>query len=137
MSSNLSDLEKMLDAAVADALQAAGEYAVEQARSTNLFTIHPNSKFKEKIITQPVAKNKQVVWSQADYSSYLEEGTAPHTIKGNPYLHFYWEKKDVWIKTKAVNHPGTTPRPFMANAAQLTEEHLHTLWQHSLDKHFK
>ena len=135
MSSNLSDLEKMLDATVADALQSAGEYAVEQARSTNLF--HTGSKFKEQIITQPVSKNKQIVWSQADWSSYLEEGNN----QGGPFIYPKTAKALRFIMAgqtifaKHVRAHG--PLPFMTNAAVATDAHFHTLWQHSLDKHFK
>lgn len=36
-------------------------------------------------------------------TALFEWGVAPHTIQGNPYLHFYWDRIDQWIKTEEVN----------------------------------
>ena len=36
-------------------------------------------------------------------TALFEFGVAPHTIEGNPLLHFYWEAKDQWIKTESVD----------------------------------
>lgn len=36
-------------------------------------------------------------------TALFEYGVSPHTIRGNPILHFYWEAKDVWIQTEEVN----------------------------------
>jgi hypothetical protein len=33
---------------------------------------------------------------------YFNFGVAPHTINGNPLLHFYWEEIGQWIKTESV-----------------------------------
>lgn len=33
----------------------------------------------------------------------------PHRITGNPYLHFYWPAQNRWVKTREVNHPGSSP----------------------------
>jgi len=30
-------------------------------------------------------------------------GVSPHTISGNPLLHFYWAEKDQWVKTESVD----------------------------------
>lgn len=43
---------------------------------------------------------------------FLEKGTKPHIITGNPWLYWPGAKHPV----KKVNHPGTTPRPFVEPA---------------------
>ena len=36
-------------------------------------------------------------------TALFEFGVSPHTIDGNPLLHFYWAEKDQWIKTESVD----------------------------------
>jgi hypothetical protein len=36
-------------------------------------------------------------------TALFEWGVDPHTIEGNPLLHFYWEAADQWIMTDEVN----------------------------------
>ena len=38
-----------------------------------------------------------------ELTALFEFGVDPHTIEGNPLLHFYWEAKDQWIKTESVD----------------------------------
>jgi hypothetical protein len=42
----------------------------------------------------------------ADYASYLDEGTGPHEIVGNPLLAFDWGGTTVIVHS--VQHPGST-----------------------------
>ena len=39
------------------------------------------------------------------YASWVEDGTRPHLIVGNPWLVFEW--KGVLVRFRYVNHPGT------------------------------
>ena len=43
----------------------------------------------------------QIEWPEL--TALFEFGVDPHTIEGNPLLHFYWEAKDQWIKTESVD----------------------------------
>lgn len=43
----------------------------------------------------------QIKWP--GLTALFEWGVDPHTIEGNPLLHFYWEKIDQWITTESVN----------------------------------
>lgn len=36
-------------------------------------------------------------------TALFEFGVSPHTISGDPLLHFYWEEKDTWVKTEEVD----------------------------------
>ena len=44
-----------------------------------------------------------------NYGIYLEKGTSPHVITGNPWL--YWQGAS--HPDKKVNHPGTRPYPII------------------------
>ena len=41
-----------------------------------------------------------------EYASYLDTGTGPHRIEGNPLLAFEWGGTTVIVRS--VNHPGST-----------------------------
>ena len=51
----------------------------------------------------------------ADYASYVDEGTSPHPIHGNPLLAFEWG--GVTVIVHSVNHPGTTATNFFTDKA--------------------
>lgn len=52
--------------------------------------------------------------SPALLPTYLEEGTRPHEIAGNPILAFYWDKMGADVFFRRVQHPGTKAYQFMA-----------------------
>lgn len=43
----------------------------------------------------------RVEWPEL--TALFEFGVSPHTIDGDPLLHFYWEAKDQWIRTESVD----------------------------------
>lgn len=57
------------------------------------------------VIEQTGDNEWQVVY-EAEHATFTDEGTAPHTIEGNPLLAFEWEGELVIVHS--VEHPGTT-----------------------------
>lgn len=47
------------------------------------------------------------------YPVVVENGSNPHVIEGNPLLAFDWPKEGVFVITHSVQHPGTSPKPFV------------------------
>ena len=55
-----------------------------------------------------------------EYSEYIEDGTSPHIINGNPYL--YWEGASHPVRS--VNHPGNRAYLYMETAFDTQTEDL-------------
>jgi hypothetical protein len=47
------------------------------------------------------------VETDVEYAGWMDTGTRPHPIVGNPYLAFYWEKIGRFVVLRRVSHPGT------------------------------
>src|SRR5687767_7573592 len=48
-----------------------------------------------------------------DYASFVNDGTRPHEIRGNPFLTFK-SRSGEWVTTRLVHHPGTKGDGFMS-----------------------
>lgn len=48
----------------------------------------------------------------AEYASYMDEGTRPHEIRGNPLLAFDWPAAGRFMVLPIVHHPGTIAYDF-------------------------
>lgn len=60
-----------------------------------------------------------VVGSNVDYAEIVHEGSAPHTITGDPLA---FESGGQTVFTQSVQHPGTEPDPFLAEAVEENED---------------
>ena len=60
------------------------------------------------------------IGTNLEYSEYIEDGTSPHIINGNPYL--YWEGASHPVKS--VNHPGNRAYLYMETAFNTQTEDL-------------
>lgn len=65
-----------------------------------------------------------VVEAGAPYANIVEGGARPHTITGNPYLHFFWLEVGDWVTMSSVNHPGFEGKRFMQKAIDKNAEKL-------------
>lgn len=98
------------------AVRRAAELGAEEARRSDQFKDR-TGELRRNITARPVeSSHKGCTWeivSPMPYSRFVEEGTRPHAIFGNPDLVFFWEKHGRWVRTDRVNHPGTQPHVFM------------------------
>lgn len=63
---------------------------------------------------------KTRIESRTPYSLFVEAGTKPHTISARSgMLSFVIAGRRIF--KRSVKHPGTSPRPFMGDAAEITE----------------
>lgn len=59
------------------------------------------------------------VGSNKKYAASVEQGARRHFITPrNPsgYLHFYWVKRQTWVRTRLVNHPGQRGKGYLRHA---------------------
>ena len=65
---------------------------------------------------------EELAWCIAttvDYASYVHEGTEPHEIRPVRAKALFWEGAEHPVKK--VEHPGTSPNPFVDRAIQSAE----------------
>ena len=65
-----------------------------------------------------------------EYSEYIEDGTSPHIINGNPYL--YWEGASHPVRR--VNHPGNRAYLYMETACDTQTEDIEDRIAEIIDK---
>lgn len=63
-----------------------------------------------------------------ELGEWLDEGTSPHLIEGNPFLSFYWPRAGGRVVFRSVQHPGTPGTNFWSRV-------MHTdSWYQSLNR---
>ncbi len=93
------------------ALRFAVDTASQAARETDLW--NDKTGVTRRSIKGRVADDNGFV-AAGGVAHWLEYGTRPHRIEGNPWLVFSVNGETVFAR--GVNHPGTKPRPFMSKA---------------------
>lgn len=77
----------------------------------------PTGGLQEGVVFRPGAVggvvNTGSIHSEREYSSFVDEGTSPHPIEGNPLLAFQWG--GVQVIVHSVNHPGTEAQPYWSD----------------------
>lgn len=59
------------------------------------------------------------VGNSAYYASYVHDGTQPHVIRPRNARVLAWGGDPPTVFARVVHHPGTAPRPWLANAARM------------------
>lgn len=70
------------------------------------------------------------IGTNLEYSEYIEDGTSPHIINGNPYL--YWEGASHPVRS--VNHPGNKAYLYMETACDTQTEDIEDRIADIIDK---
>ena len=70
------------------------------------------------------------IGTNLEYSEYIEDGTSPHIINGNPYL--YWEGASRPVRR--VNHPGNKAYLYMETACDTQTEDIEDRIADIIDK---
>lgn len=110
-----------LAAATATATQRACQEGAEEARAVHQYKDRTGA-LTASITGHLVRVNpldaEGVIEAKSTYASFVEEGTSPHEITGSPLV---FEAGGATVFTRRVQHPGTSPRPFMGPALQKAE----------------
>jgi len=107
---------RILDAARIGIADVA-KIAYRAARETTLFKDRTGELRGTLDVVDSGAYRKRVI-ARSLHANYVEDGTKPHVIlpkTAGGLLRFVIAGRVVFARK--VNHPGTQPRPFMANAA--------------------
>ena len=74
---------------------------------------------------------KYDITASTSYARYIEDGTSPHVITGNPYL--TWDGQENG-PVKSVNHPGNRAYKYMETACDAQTEGLDNRVAEAIDK---
>ena len=120
----LSLLQAGLHNGAHQALVAAVKAAREKAATTQLFR-DVTGRLRQSITSEIDGPYKGKIAAGAKYARFVNDGTPPHEIqaKGGGTLRFVTADGRTVFR-KSVHHPGTQPRPFMGEAADLGEQTL-------------
>ena len=77
-------------------------------------------------ISKSVTLDTAVIGPNVPYAEVVEKGSAPHIIFGNPYLAF--EINGATVIVRHVNHPGTSPQPYVAPAMEDSRDEINAMF---------
>jgi hypothetical protein len=106
---DLKILENDILGHVKSAVERAVDETIKHAKATTLFT--DRTGFLRRSIVGWTLDNVGEASAMASYAHYINAGTKPHIIRGNPFLTFVWNGEK--MSFRSVQHPGTAPREFM------------------------
>jgi len=76
---------------------------LDRYAATNGYYVDPLIDSFDGVETDRSRTSIHAEWSwEHKVMSFWEFGVSPHTIRGDPLLHFYWDKIDQWVTTDSV-----------------------------------
>ena len=102
------------------AMQDAVREAERDVKNTSAFK-DVTGNLRNKTVGVVLDSTRGELRSSPHYALYIENGTRPHVIPGNPRLNFYWQKVGLDVSFNSVNHPGNTARHYMEHAGKWGE----------------
>ncbi len=110
--------QRTLAAEVMHALARTAELASGYARTSALYKSHTYG-LRSSIqwgTQQGASSAHAVMRASAPYAAFVENGTRPHTIEARRKTTLRFVQNGAVRFSRIVHHPGTKPRPFMAQA---------------------
>lgn len=107
------------DTAVADELDAAGDFAAQHARQHAKFrdrTGRLRDSTKHRVRMGRYRSRVRLRWRRR-YALFVEAGTRPHVIRAKRKKYLRFVSRGRLVFAKQVNHPGTRPYKFGWKAA--------------------
>ncbi len=113
---NLKSIERRILDVARIGVATAVRVAYRNVRESTLFKDRTGQLRGTVDIIDTGAYSKRLI-APASYALYVNGGTKPHVIlpKNFPFLRFVIAGRVIFARK--VNHPGTSPRPFMEHAA--------------------
>lgn len=99
------------------ALDATARQAARTAQRTTQFKDRTGL-LRSRIQAQPATARSARVVANTRYAKFVENGTPAHTIRGRNGGLLRFTVNGHTIYRRSVQHPGTRPRPFMADTAR-------------------
>lgn len=110
-----------------EALFDVADDAVDLAQRTTLFK-NRTGELRKHIDWVPNDTSSNVLSvalrAVAEHASYVHDGTPAHTISGRNGGMLRFQINGRWVSKRSVQHPGTTARPFLQNAADAAQSPL-------------
>lgn len=112
---SLEHARNAIHASAQQAVRDAGVAAYSSARTTTLFRDR-TGELRGSLDLLDRGAFKMRLTTRAPHALFIEGGTRPHIIEARNAQFLRFEVGGVVHFRRRVKHPGTQPRPFMANA---------------------
>lgn len=123
---------------VMKALERTAQLATTYAKTSTLYKSHTYG-LRSSITwgaQMGTSSAHAVMRASAPYASFVEFGTKPHTIEARRGTHMRFVQNGAIRFARIVHHPGTKPRPFMAQAQERATPLLERLMGEALARAF-